>query len=518
MAFTAAEDAAKALKNLGIAKTAAGETLTDDFYRRYRQVLTTLLGRWGDRPGVEEWHQELAWIRVRDAGDKFNPEALQDIIAAIDSFEKAAKESKRYMEDHFAALSKRMDLLIKKQRWLESLEKCKDRQQREQLTRALAAYTDEGYMVGALARYADQAALLLPKASEKEYRQMLLDSGSWAALRSAEMLREKGVRETNPQFQAEAISQVQKIQTMWKGTAPATEAEVYEILWRFERGDTEAVDKLQNVLKERPAEAERLLPAIYAIRNTSREMVKSKVRGKYVERYERFAKIIYEQTGARPDRDQRRFDAVAKYADALLEAGKAADAMTFWQLAQKLDDLRIQEQKAKIDAEVDAWTNKVNSASGSIRILKDVASECISASKAKGVYGRAAAQLERYLDSADNADALAKMVTTACSTYRQVAKDAVPADADVIEGLARGCMQTGKFAEAMPFYQKLLQGLTEEDAAFWNLQLEYAECWLKAHKGDKEEIKRLVAYVRQIRAENRPGFREILSEAGRYSQ
>jgi len=518
MAFAAAKNAASCLKNLGAAMTEAGAELTADFYKSYREALTTLLGRWGDREEVQKWYPDLGVVQIKEAGDKFTPEALQDILSAIDSFEKTSRSNPQYMENRFAALSKRNDLLIQKKRWTETLDRCEDAAKRDTLGRALSSCAREDYMVDVLSKYAADAAAMLSGAKDEATRERLRESGSWADVRAAELLYERGQTDANAQLQEDAIKRVQNIQQQWKDTAPAVEAEVLEILWRFERGDTGAVEKLLKVIEERPEEAKRLLGGIYLIRDTSRQMVKSGIRGKYVGRYEQFAKIIYDQMKSRPADDDRRYEATKKYADALAEAGKNSEAMAVWQEAKQIDDARVQKETAKVDAEVGKWLDRMKEAPNSVRVLKEVAKECLQSFATRGTYGAAAGELELYVRRSEDPDTLYKALESACSAYSKLAKEAVPADADVIEGLARCHKTAGDYLQAMTLYEKLVTGLTNEDSRYWVIQREYCECWLNARKGDNEEMKRLATYIRQLGAQNRPGFGELLGEAERLSK
>ena len=530
LAFIAGRSAEVALNNVIVERLAAKQEITSDL-PQYGQALTTLLTHCGDRPEAAGWRDKLNWVRFELAGDQVTPEALQNIVAAIDSYENTPKESKRHMEYCFEALSARFKLQMKKQQWLAVLERCPDKRQKESLERELESKTDERYLLDKLSAYAEDAASLFDKTTDEDLRKTLSSTGGWAAIRAAEMLYEKGRRELSAAVKDQAIRQAQEIQKRWTGSPYAAEAEVLEILWRFESGDVRGVEKLMKVLAERPKEADRLLPAIYGVRNRYRDQVEDGItdEGRNTARYEQFAKIIYDQMKGRSDEDELRYEATVEYANALWRTGKAADAMPMWREAKRLDDLRLDKQKAQIDAQVDDWLRKVDSAAG-LDDLTAVAKACVTGFETRKLfhYSDMAGQLKRYYPQAKPEDmrTLGELIQKACSAFRRLAKESLPADAKVVEGLARTHQSAGNYAQAMPLYRTLLAGLTADARNFLAIQADYCTCWLAALKADKEAMRRLVTYIRELAPEKdrkitpelRERFKQILNEAERNSK
>jgi hypothetical protein len=85
----------------------------------------------------------------------------------------------------------------------------------------------------------------------------------------------------------------------------------------------------------------------------------------------------------------------------------------------------------------------------------------------------------------------------------------------VLSGLAECYRRTEQYREALELYAKLKAPLTPADEAYWRLQLSYCACSLEVARGDAGALRRLAAYIRQLDATGRPGFREIYREAER---
>ncbi|HUS47010.1 MAG TPA: hypothetical protein VM098_02740, partial [Phycisphaerae bacterium] len=535
-AFVAAKDAAALIKNMAIDKAKAGERLTaKDFYEKYAEVLTTLLGRWGDQPDLEEWHGQLAEVRLMLRGSRTDLAGLQDILAAISGFGKTSKDSKRYMEHRFSALDSRLGLLVKKQEWDEVLQKSTDvtEELRSKFNGYTSAKSAEDLRV-AFSEYAADAARMLKGIKEQDLsreQKELRQWGSLAALRSVVLLYDKSRRDKDDQALKQARDQVRAIETheQWKGTAFADEATILKYLWGFELGEPGELEGLRAIMNDKE-KAEKLLPGIRKVRDDTRdEKVKPGIRGdkgEYIERYKELSRLAYERTEGQPKENAEKHSALLVYADALFEAGEADAALAKWQEAKAIDDLRVKKEGDLVDAKVDGLLRQLKDSSDSLDALAVLAKKCVDTFKEDKAraFGTAAAQLERYWPTArvDDVGTLAKAIEEACSEYRQLEKDTIAAEATVVEGLARTYRLAGRYADAKPLYERLMTVLgrprSDSDRRYWSIQREYCECWLNVLKTDKEEMKRLSAYIKQIKAEGRDDFRDIVSRAQSLSQ
>ncbi len=533
LAFAAASRAVNELSNLRKERLAADSPPGKDFEKQYFEALQALVGGWGDRPEVDAWKSELAWLKremQKAGGENYDPTSLKLGIDAISAFEATPKSNLlRYLDDKYAALNDRHDLLEKKDRWLRGLEDSSlPEPQRKALSDALAKLTDLDRLIADLDAYSSDALAAAQRVADEQRRETLSLRASWSALVAAEMLWNKGRRAADPQAKKRALEKVRWVKQHWQGTPEERRARLKETQWELEDGVAGAAEKLIRIIEENPKDAEYLLSEVYdQLRKTGERIEDMRVleqRGTKqwqaaAQSYSKFARFIYDYARKEDLPEEDRYEATRRYADALAAIGDDPGALKVWLEAKAMDEDRKDEQKQQIVKQKEEWLKRLEAADGNVAGLRQLGRDVLDEFKQRGVLtvSSRALQLLRRVDREEDAGTLAELIARACDSYAAVAVQYLASDSVVLRGLARAYQKLGKYAEALPLWDQIRGSLKPTDPAYWDTQLQYVTCMLEVYRADKTALKGLISYIEQIGAADRLRFKAVADRARQLS-
>ena len=516
----------------------------------YLDVLQYVVGRWPTAPDVRKYglQEELAWLLAEmSVGDEPTAERLENMMRAIPLFEREEPGDANFVANHRMALVNRTELYENAEQWRGVAEAVEDEEKRERLLDELDQYTGEAgeqALIERLGRFSEQA-LKLRDDAEGDRLEEIRSSGSVAALDRAMLLYERGREHGRPADMDKALTALESLRENWPDTEAAAEARVLVILVQIEAGRAtaeELEEKIDALLKEYPEEAERLLGALYRIRDKAREEVYRLKRltqtravqrqlGQAAQRYLKFSEYIYDYLLDQEEPDPGQvYEAQAIYADALLMAGQEEEALAQYQRLRETDQAEIEKARAKIREQVAEWLERLEAARGELERLKDLAAECAEAFAANESITPLTGHVRRLAagyEDQDDPELLAALFDRGVRDYRKQAAQAVAADATVLYGVARCQQALGRFDEALALYRRVANGLAPthpspperpELGTYWEVQLRLVRAWLSAQGGDAESMSALVTYIRQLGAEDEREFRDVFDEAQRRAE
>jgi len=470
----------------------AGKGVPAELRRQLIRALESLLGRDDCTAEGRQWRFELGWqyeklAEQADAKDRADLEAKA--IAAYDTVPSDAGQS---MQARYRALELSYRRLLP----------ASDDPARRQAASALA---------GKLKAYAADAAAAAGKPSAAVSSGDLLGWGGQAEFRAAELLYNLPARRD------EAMAIVRGLAARWPAAPVLAEGAEFEIRKLLEQGRIDqAARRVETFSRDHPDQGRRLIQLVIAQIRRRIESIRAEggqdersanLRGDFL----CLAKALYEPLANRPV-DQR-YDVTQMYGEALVENGRAAEALPL--LLQCADEVEatIARRREAIDRQCRDDLAALKTAAGDPEQLQSLAKAYLGALADLGVRAedcRAVQAVKGLLEAppGDGAGlesrqlALLRALEEGYPALRDMRKAAVPADAANIAAIARAYRSLGRHAEAVRYYRNLIDGLGDGSPAYWSAELEYCQCLLEGFASDRQTMKGLVIRLGQLRMED----------------
>jgi len=553
LAFAAVQNAVVALNEVFREQGRVGIRWSEEFLKQYRDGLAVLTDRYPEREGVDRWFPELATVNQLLATETEGVAGLRNKLGAIRGFEKTSKDRPAvYANNMLQALKERLELFNKSEDWRAVVESIEDDALKYELRGQLGKLTDEAKLIEDLSTYAAFCRELMGKTQDAELKSSLPAFGSWAALEAAKMRATRGFNASQPADIQQAIQEVEAILRDWPGTPAAEMARIWDIRWRFQRGEGEKIiGELFEVLRDQSPEgkrrAEALLDVVYYARDYSRRKVEQfryrelaeadrRELESHRKQYLQLAALLH-NVEERAVEYGTRFDDVKEYGKALLEAAESPNAdeiakaaklspedardlygaaQRVWEEARKLDAQRIGKLRAEVEQRAQGWRERLAGdpdAAG----MRTLAWTVVRAFEGKSPSGEPRLDEVDMLDGSPDglqllkaegmpAEQMAFFLDQAIEDYARRARRNVVEDYDIGFGLARCYQKSGRYREAWELYAKLLPAepvrrpevATLENLqkyqSYWWLQVWYCECWLEVGAG-AESLRSLARHI-----------------------
>jgi tetratricopeptide (TPR) repeat protein len=349
-----------------------------------------------------------------------------------------------------------------------------------------------------------------------------LEAGAWADFTAATVLLDVLDRRD------QAMALLAELPQRWPGAAVLAQALALHAAKLLEGGKVEeAVAAVEALGQDHPAQAlvlGRRLLADMAERGTSTQPARSWTDGRV-----RLAAYCYGRCDAADPAEKVAFGLL--YGQALLDAGRAAEAMEILSTCRTLAETETAQRREQIDAELSSHLAAVDKAGGDAKTLRAMAGQLLGQlDAAKLTDGRAAfavrgAMAELDAASTERRQGLVEPLASAVRDgYRQLAQartQALAAPGDILMALARAYAETGRLDQAADLYGRLTEGLdpATQKEAYWQSELGYCRCILASRREDPRAMKSLAVRIAQLRLKDpqlgglAEGFAAIESEA-----
>lgn len=474
-----------------------------DVRKKFIEAIKVLLGKpeWAAKPEAAIWHVDLGEQYQELARRQTPDQEMVDFLSkAIDAYNKVpTANQKMSVEARHVSLNLEYQMLDA----MKQLNASKDQIDSRAKT-----------LVDGLEQFAKQCEELTAKVSEKDYQQNLRE---WAAdgIFTAAMVRYEHLGQED-----QALAVIRQLPQKWPNTRVLLVAKEYEIRKLIERQQTDAAVAQINQLKaQRPEQAQDLMQLVInqlrarisQLRNDPAQSAQlDKTRKTYID----FATQLLEKNKDAAPQAQYSFKQM--YADALLENGKAQEALTLFEALNGVEKTRRAEKEKIVDTEVDAMVVQMNKVKDSRAGIEKLAEDFPAQVQKEGIdperkgYARALKVSLNYFKQANQADAtdvafrtkqLEEKLKEAYSDLRKDLKNTIPTDSVNIYGLARSYRLMKKYNESIANYQLLTNGIdaVRYRLQHWQAQLEYCQCLLEGFKADKKSMRNLTLLIRDYR-------------------
>jgi len=466
-----------------------------DLRKKFVSALNVLLDRWATKPGAARWYFALGEQQQEIAEVVPGPEKLKWVADSIEAYEKVPPNLVQHMDARYRALKLRSDLLA-----LSDASPSAERRMANELVTLLEAYSAE-------------AAKAVEHASDRELADELRRWGARTDFLAGEILYER-LNQTES-----ALAKIRQLSQKWPGTPVLQEAAEFEIRKLVEAGRIDqAIGKVDEFRRKYdPDEAQQLIELIVKQIRKRIEALEGKVgRAAALERYRkvflRFAEDLFTRAEKFPAEQAYPFRLM--YADALLENGKADEALKQLKLLEAYDSEQRGLEAAKIDAVINELLKAAEAAKGDRRRLAQTARRYFELlgqygfqrkdfGKAEQV-GNAVAYLEKAPESpqqGEQLDALQKLLVKALEDLRPRLKRTLAMQYATINGLAKAYRLRKEYPKAVEFFNELVGGIdkTQHPKLYWASQLDLCECILEGWPEEKETMKKLMLRIRHLR-------------------
>ncbi|HUT61678.1 MAG TPA: hypothetical protein VNA25_27890 [Phycisphaerae bacterium] len=478
-----------------------GRTI-DQLLSGYIRALEVLLGKWGDKPEAVKWHFDLGKQCQLVAQNSEGKEQKEYFLKAVAAFDKVPPNLPESTEAQQRALDIRMQLL-------------------QADPTASDAFQQAQVLVSRMNAFA--AKVKKDSAAEKDAatsKQLWEWSGDTAF----------GAIQVLYQFldqQDAALQELEKLYMEYKDYTEMIRAAMsWEIQVLVQSGDAakiaRAIKRAQEYRKQFPKEAEKLFPHIIdRIRERIGELEDKpegqQERTRLANAYLEFSRELLDR--ARQTDPNDIYPEKQTYADALVVAGRGDEALKLWKDCQADDAKRAQAHNRKVDAEINGLLDQLADAARNVNKLRKMVQTYMEMLGKKGLKQETAhtrlltaalGALEKSTDAADRekrmAD-LAEKLKAALEVMRKDLQGQASVDARNIQGLARANRVLKQYKQAMEHYHDLASRISRKDfpKQYWAVNLELCQAALegfKAGKLTKDDMRRLVAYIKQLGAED----------------
>jgi hypothetical protein len=447
-------------------------------------ALETLLARWGRQADVAGWYFDLGWQyeKLSEIAATASAEAMRD--KALAAYQAVPVSDPR----HVQALRRALGIRVR--RLLEGPGDDPSRPKRAaELVEALR----------------DCAAKAKAAGTEKD----MVDAGAWAELTAVKILLDV------PNRRDEAMALLTGLPARWPGSDVLVEGVELQALMLLEEGQVDqAVAAVEVVGKDRPAQALRLGRRLLEQMRRRGGSTESASRP-WVEGRLHLAEYLYRRCGDAEGQDI----ALVRhaYAQALLQAGRAAEALELLLQCRKQAQEDAARQCSEIDAEVAKKLSAISAARGDVARLRAMAAEFLQTPDVAGLKSQAGRSgwavrgalgaLDGAISSDQQQRLLEQLASALEAGYRQLGmakKQALAGSGELLEDLARAYGDLGRFEQAAQIYGQLIEGLDAAQApsAYWNAELGYCRCILAARGRDKRAMKSLAVRIAQLKQQD----------------
>jgi tetratricopeptide (TPR) repeat protein len=472
------------------------------------EALNTLLGKWGDKDDNAEWYAELGWQHSELADVAGDEQGSEHLAKAADAFERVPADSPGATEARFQALAARARLV--------ELKNLSADQRRVEANR----------IAGELHAYASKVRPLAQQAQDPGEAKTLRE---WGA--QAEFIRARLLYEQMDQRRL-AMEALEQLPQRWPNTSVLVAAQQMRIQKLIEESGEagqsakldRAIEMVNKFRDDHPAEAEALMSL--TVNEIRQRIDQLRLAGrdadarKYGEAYLKFAKVLYDKAASEKVEAEKMYGIQQMYADALLAAGNAEDAIKLFEQCRQINERRREQRLEQVSQRYKALISQCREASTNLTRLQGLAKQYFERLKALGIDKASvgpAMNVEIALQQLskvqqDNPQAqpeamslLSRVLVEAYEHLQGIEKNSIPTDATNLHGLARAKAQMGNHAESLELYKQLLGGLnaSRHAALYWRLQLEQAETIVAGFADDARSMRRLAYRIVQLREQDR---------------
>jgi len=461
-----------------------------DLRRRFIAAMELLLDRRADPDPAGAWRLELGWQYEKLSAQVDEGEKTALTAKAITAYQAVPSQSPRSLQARW----RRLEL------------------SRGQLPppNDLAAWRLAATaLVDKCRAYAADAAAAAKAPPAVLSTAEVLNWGAGADLLAAELLYDL------PGRREEAMAILRDLPARWP-TAPALgEGAEFEIRKLLEQGlIDQAARRVEAFARGYPDQAPRLIQMVVVQLRRRMDVLRADdqakdragdLRGDFL----RLAGALYQPLAGQPV--AQRGDVTQMYAEALLENGRAAEALPLLlECEQYVQTVRLARRQA-IDRQCRSDLAAVQSAGGDVAKLRALAKSYLAGLAELGIRpedSRHGQVIRSVLESAGgdqtktDAAAMAKALEEGLPALAEMRKTAVSNDAANLAALARAYRALGRYDEAVGRYRALLEGMGGGSVAYWGMELEYCQCLLEGFPSDGPAMKALAIRIRQLAMED----------------
>ncbi len=490
----------------------------------YIEALKTLVENpeWGKKPESLGWNFDLGQACAEKARfAESNDEILKWMDEAIRAYNRVPSNLPTYMYSRFQALNTRVDRVLD-----------------EKLREKVVKIDPPRKLTRDLLGYARDAKAQAEKMTGKTDRNELMAWGARSAFNAAvvyyEVMDQKRI----------ALDTLSRLPGEWPSTPVLGEVTDYRIRKMIENRQTQdAIKEIREFGKRHPGQAEDLIRLVVSqirdrIENLRGDEDKKSELATYQETFLSFAKTLFDSANQpKPLPLSQRYALTQMYADALLEAGQAAQlrgkqkeadnlykkCLELFKECRAYDDKRRGEEAVKLDKRFAADLSAIRSAVKNEAVIRKLAAQHLDVLKTEfGVNiersSKAGAVIKalRYLDgkgpdgkplSKEQRERrlaiVVKKLTESIADLRQGAKAGIPVDLPNVLGMARAYSHLRNLEEARRLYKDMMAGI--DPVAFpdfyWRIQVEYCDFLLNGYSKNPEVMSTLALRIRQLRAD-----------------
>jgi hypothetical protein len=510
LALPAARNAVQSLFGVIEERSAGGLDIASDLRRRYVGALERLVGvpEWKGRADVDQWNFQLAEqceLLYEQESDAPDPRLLARAVEAYQAVPAGLPES---TQARSRALECRFRLLE-----AGSLSSTERYAAARKLREDLVAFADEA---AASAKTATDPGLV------DDLRRWGSEADFLSARAGFEFLGQR----------PEALGALAKLPSRWSGAAVIPRSEGYRIRKLVELGRTrQAIDASDGFAREFPAESKELLPLVIRQVRDRIASLRGQAGGKgelqrYRDNYLQLTKELHDRVSAKPLPE--RYWIAQTFADALVESGRAEEALALFQECRSHEQALRDERAGELDRQFEPDLQAIPDAR-SQQALSDLRARFASRLAESGVDVESSSRFPAvegawayYLraDDAEDRAARGEMVRKAVRegllALRESLKRRLPTEAMNLAGLAgayhgiavqyselgRDKESREAYLQALRHYRQLLSGIDPSDPdearLFWEAQLGFCECVLSGFSSNADAMVDLCGRIRGL--------------------